>query len=233
MFLFYCEKCNKLVSKKENNDSQMCSTCNTSLIPLNKSVDEWNVMTTEEMKALVNKACDDAKSKSKKQYKAPILSSGLKEGKQDDLLPKKANNKISDKTSADNTSAFTPVDNKTSTSNEKKDKPYKYLYYLATVFYLLAAAMLYKGIDKMVNYKNSEYTFGDHVNSYVGGDAYNYIINGTYSTSFFVLTAGFLIAGILLSGFGLLLNEGVGRGVEAQTSASSESKQPSKELPDL
>ena len=93
----------------------------------------------------------------------------------------------------------------------KKAKSFKYLYFIATVFYILAAIMLYKGIDKMTNYENGEYSFSRHVNSYVGGDAYNFIINGTYSTSFFVLTTGFLITGVLFTGFGLILNEGSGR----------------------
>lgn len=35
-----------------------------------------------------------------------------------------------------------------------------------------------------------------YVNAYVGGDAYNYIINGTYATAFFVLTAMFVLAAI-------------------------------------
>lgn len=55
---------------------------------------------------------------------------------------------------------------------------------------------LYKGIDKMTNYYNSENYPRLNVNAYVGGDAYNYIINGTYATAFFVLTAMFLLAAI-------------------------------------
>ena len=34
------------------------------------------------------------------------------------------------------------------------------------------------------------------IDEYVGGDAYNYIINGTYATAFFVLTAMFVLAAI-------------------------------------
>ena len=45
----------------------------------------------------------------------------------------------------------------------------------------------------MTNYHNSDYR---QVNAYVGGDAYNYIINGTYATAFFVLTAMFVLAAI-------------------------------------
>ena len=55
--------------------------------------------------------------------------------------------------------------------------------------------MLCKGIDKMTNYYNSEYSH--HLrNAYVGGDAYNYIINGNYATGFFVLTTMFVLAAI-------------------------------------
>ena len=54
----------------------------------------------------------------------------------------------------------------------------------------------YKGIDKMTNYYNSENYPRLNVNAYVGGDAYNYIINGTYATAFFVLTAMFVMAAI-------------------------------------
>ena len=47
----------------------------------------------------------------------------------------------------------------------------------------------------MTNYYNSEYS-SRLVNAYVGGDAYNYIINGTYATAFFVLTAMFVLAAV-------------------------------------
>ena len=36
------------------------------------------------------------------------------------------------------------------------------------------------------------------VNTWVGGDAYNYIINGTHATAFFVLAIGLLIDAVLL-----------------------------------
>ena len=62
------------------------------------------------------------------------------------------------------------------------------------IFFLAFAIMCYKGYDKMENYRNSTY---HSENAYVGGDAYNYIINGTYATAFFVLAVGFLISGIL------------------------------------
>ncbi len=54
---------------------------------------------------------------------------------------------------------------------------------------------LWKGIDKMTNYYNSDYSVLNK-NAYVGGDAYNYIINGNYATAFFVLTTMFVLAAI-------------------------------------
>lgn len=48
----------------------------------------------------------------------------------------------------------------------------------------------------MVRYENSEYSWGDHINAWVGGDAYNYIINGTHATAFFVLTMMFVLSAI-------------------------------------
>lgn len=48
----------------------------------------------------------------------------------------------------------------------------------------------------MSNYYSSENYPSLNVNAYVGGDAYNYIINGTYATAFFVLTAMFLLSSI-------------------------------------
>ena len=57
------------------------------------------------------------------------------------------------------------------------------------------------GFDKLLRYKNGDvYPYELH-NAYVGGDAYNYIINGNYATGFFVLSGSFLITGTLFCGF--------------------------------
>ena len=69
---------------------------------------------------------------------------------------------------------------------------------LSIVSLLCGCFTLYKGIDKMTNYYNSEYAPSLNVNAYVGGDAYNYIINGTYATAFFVLTTMFVLSAICL-----------------------------------
>lgn len=68
---------------------------------------------------------------------------------------------------------------------------------IAAVCFLLFAIMVYKGYDKMTNYDNPESILRESTNAYVGGDAYNYIINGTYATAYYVLAAGFFISGII------------------------------------
>lgn len=54
----------------------------------------------------------------------------------------------------------------------------------------------YKGIDKMIHYNAGDRYPYEPVNAYVGGDAYNYIINSNYAASFFVLTAMFVLAAV-------------------------------------
>lgn len=76
---------------------------------------------------------------------------------------------------------------------------------VSAVFYLISGIMLYKGYDKMTNYYYSEYTTSNNVNAYVGGDAYNYIINGNYATGFFVLSMGFMVAGTICLSSGLIV----------------------------
>lgn len=80
----------------------------------------------------------------------------------------------------------------------------KISYSLSGVMYLVSAFFIFKGYDRMTNYENPEGFFGDMVNAHVGGDAYNYIINGTHATSFFVLAALFVITGGTLLIFGKL-----------------------------
>lgn len=67
---------------------------------------------------------------------------------------------------------------------------------ISVILVILFFIMIYKGYDKMTNYKNLEYSI-EKENVYVGGDAYNYIINGTHATAYFVLGTGFLVTGVL------------------------------------
>ena len=68
--------------------------------------------------------------------------------------------------------------------------------YLAVVSLCCGVFTFYKGLDKMFRYDSGDSYPYEYVNAYVGGDAYNYIINGTYATAFFVLTAMFVLAAI-------------------------------------
>lgn len=68
--------------------------------------------------------------------------------------------------------------------------------YLAIASLCCGTFTFYKGLDKMFRYDSGDSYPHKYVNAYVGGDAYNYIINGTYATAFFVLTAMFVLAAI-------------------------------------
>lgn len=48
------------------------------------------------------------------------------------------------------------------------------------------------GLHKMHAYDNGEYS-DEYVNTYVGGDAYNYIINANYTTACFVMALLFTV----------------------------------------
>lgn len=64
--------------------------------------------------------------------------------------------------------------------------------------YLLSLWFIFKGFDKMYNYYNpsaNEMLSNHAVNAYVGGDAYNYIINAGYATAYFVLALLFVVVG--------------------------------------
>ena len=67
---------------------------------------------------------------------------------------------------------------------------------LSSLSFIISAIVLGLGLDKMLNYDSGEYYPYEYHNAYVGGDAYNYIINGNYATGFFVLAAMFALMGI-------------------------------------
>ncbi|MDA1528622.1 hypothetical protein [Bacillus cereus group sp. TH260-2LC] len=73
------------------------------------------------------------------------------------------------------------------------------------IFYIHSAVLLYLGIDRVEGYYNNEYSSELSKHVYVGGDAYNYIINSNILTGFFVLSASFFIAGTMLIVTGSIL----------------------------
>lgn len=65
----------------------------------------------------------------------------------------------------------------------------------AAISYIIAAIFVGVGFHKLFIYENSEIFVYEHKNSYVGGDAYNYIINANYATAYFTLAILFALIG--------------------------------------
>lgn len=98
---------------------------------------------------------------------------------------------------------------------------------LALLFFVASGVAFYFGYDKMTNYYNSESYPRLNTNAYVGGDAYNYIINGNYATGFYVLSMGTLIAGVICLGARAII------GVIPDYKPVKERKELSDDLPEL
>ena len=84
-------------------------------------------------------------------------------------------------------------------SDTKTDSVFHYLVIAAVILALLATGFLSRGFYVKNVYANSSssddyyYDSDDDINAYVGGDSYNYIINGTYFTGFMVLSGAMYI----------------------------------------
>ncbi|ADH97775.1 hypothetical protein [Salisediminibacterium selenitireducens] len=63
----------------------------------------------------------------------------------------------------------------------------------AYLFYFFSVVSAGFGFYKYWHYDNSEGYAATPVNAYVGGDAYNYIINANYMIAFFVLALIFVV----------------------------------------
>lgn len=66
----------------------------------------------------------------------------------------------------------------------------------AAISYALSAIFIAMGFYKMFSYSNPESIYRKHINVYVGGDAYNYIINSNYATGYFVLAVFCAVIGM-------------------------------------
>lgn len=67
------------------------------------------------------------------------------------------------------------------------------------IFSIIAIIFFMRAWNVKNNYSNSEYS-SHNVHAYVGGDAYNYIINGTYFTGLSVIGVGFMISAVISAG---------------------------------
>ena len=84
----------------------------------------------------------------------------------------------------------------TSTNQQKKGNSFELMLF-GWLCYIGAVVSIGYGLSKIMMYKNyrSDLSSSLNVNAYVGGDAYNYIINGTYATTFCALAAALAIIG--------------------------------------
>lgn len=80
------------------------------------------------------------------------------------------------------------------------------LFSVSLVFLVMGLCFIGEGFDKKDNYYNSEYSYSANINAYVGGDAYNYIINGTYFAGYCALGGAMLISATIagVTGFAQL-----------------------------
>lgn len=67
--------------------------------------------------------------------------------------------------------------------------------FIASVSYMVSIVCISFGFYKMFVYENPESYVIESKNTYVGGDAYNYIINANYTTSYFILALLFVVIG--------------------------------------
>ena len=97
--------------------------------------------------------------------------------------------------------------NNTTTQNEnsKKINLISWVIPISIFCFIIAGIFFYKGYDAKNNYHNSEYYTSLNKNAYVGGDAYNYIINGTYFTGYSVIASAFLLSGVMFNINGIKL----------------------------
>lgn len=85
----------------------------------------------------------------------------------------------------------------------KKKLTGKIMLGVAAVLLIVGIVFCTLGFSK----KNDYFFFNEssplNKNAYVGGDAYNYIINGTYFTGYCALGGSLFVCSAVLSGFGL------------------------------
>lgn len=75
-----------------------------------------------------------------------------------------------------------------------------FLFIVIMVFAIISSVFFYKGYKVKNEYYNSETYTTLNKNAYVGGDAYNYIINGTYFTGYSVIATGALLCAMISVG---------------------------------
>ena len=86
----------------------------------------------------------------------------------------------------------------------KKESVKKIFLILTIVLLVVGSVFLVNAINKKNNYYNSDYS-SRSVNAYVGGDAYNYIINAGYFTGYAVLAGScYILSGMFFCSYAKL-----------------------------
>lgn len=76
---------------------------------------------------------------------------------------------------------------------------------LSLAFFAAGVYCVREGFDKKDNYYNPESYSSLSENAYVGGDAYNYIINGTYFAGYCALGGALAICGAIAGASSIIL----------------------------
>ena len=77
---------------------------------------------------------------------------------------------------------------------------------VAATLIIMSIIFVYMGTDKLTNYKNTSDYASENINAYVGGDAYNYIINAGAATAMYVLAIGCFLSSMILFVLAYLLD---------------------------
>lgn len=99
---------------------------------------------------------------------------------------------------------------------------------IAALSYAIAAILAVGiGFYKISVYENGEYSWEKTTNAYVGGDAYNFIINGTYFSGYMALGGALFVCASVSKGAAAICeclgeNEQQGSAVKAEEIASDE-----------
>lgn len=102
------------------------------------------------------------------------------------------------------------------------DEKVKTLKTWSVIFYIIGCFFFCLATYKLTAYANTKYSL---TNAYVGGDAYNYIINSSRATGYYVLSIGNIICGaiftvgkMLMETFGKVKSEGFKENVTSDNS---------------
>lgn len=104
----------------------------------------------------------------------------------------------------------------------KNKKRIKLLGLLCIITCIIGGVFFVMAVDKKVNYNNPDEEYSiyeddeDATNVYVGGDAYNYIINGTYFTAYSIIGIGFFIISTIFGVSKILLESYVEKDEEKE-----------------